>query len=407
MSTILKALRRLEEDSPTAPANTGNPLDAAPATDPHTTAELRDRILAEESVAQSIAAAAQYDSNHTRRIARIAAAATLLTIGLGVGAYVMATRTSPDPTANQSAATLASPPVSAPEVDDIRRGGGRAGILAPQAKTDRAVVSQKPAEEVASGTLAASQPTMVPVPIPVATRSPRTATEGSGVSRSRANESPARAAGATAVAPPRPTPTPTPTPADEEMALAAVTPTPATLSANSARAVARSEASSTATRAKPPTTRSRPKPRVIEKSPPSVSAPQPQSPTSPTSLTSLASPRSSASPRSAPKKQPVESRPAQEPQPPKESKASPDPSPIEHRNQRALPELTIIRTAWHPSADRRSAKIRLEDTDEILNLREGDAVGGLVIREISPSAVVFKAGDVEIRRRVGHEESGN
>jgi hypothetical protein len=42
-----------------------------------------------------------------------------------------------------------------------------------------------------------------------------------------------------------------------------------------------------------------------------------------------------------------------------------------------------------------------------LNLREGDAVGGLVIREISPSAVVFNAGDVEIRRRVGQEESGN
>ena len=400
MSTILKALRRLEEDSPTAPVNAGNPIDAAPAADPHTAAELRDRILAEESVAQSIANAAQYDSNHTRRIARIAAAATLLTIGLGVGAYVMATRTSSDPIANEIAATLESQPVSTPEVDDIRRGRARAGIVAPQAKSDRAVVSQKPAEEVPSGTHAASQPTMVPVPIPVATRSPKTATEPSGVPRSRANESPARAAGATAVAPPRSTPTP----ADEEMALAAVTPTPATLSANSARAVARPEASSTATRAKPPTTRSRPKPRVIEKSPPSVSAPQPQSPTS---LTSLTSPRSSASPRSAPKKQPVESRPAQEPQPPKESKASPDPSPIEHRNQRALPELTIIRTAWHPSADRRSAKIRLEDTDEILNLREGDAVGGLVIQEISPSAVVFKAGDVEIRRRVGHEESGH
>ena len=400
MSTILKALRRLEEDSPTAPVNTGNPIDAAPATDPHTAAELRDRILAEESVAQSIANAAQYDSNHTRRIARIAAAATLLTIGLGVGAYVMATRTSSDPIANEIAATLESQPVSTPEVDDIRRGGERAGIVAPQAKSDRAVVLQKPAEEVPSGTRAASQPTMVPVPIPVADGSPATATEPSGVSRSRVNESPARAAGATAVA----SPSPTPTPADEEMALAAVTPTPATLSANSARAVARPEASSTATRAKPPTTRSRPKPRVIEKSPPSVSAPQPQSPTS---LTSLTSPRSSASPRSAPKKQPVESRPAQEPQPPKESKASPDPSPIEHRNQRALPELTIIRTAWHPSADRRSAKIRLEDTDEILNLREGDAVGGLVIQEISPSAVVFKAGDVEIRRRVGHEESGH
>jgi hypothetical protein len=86
---------------------------------------------------------------------------------------------------------------------------------------------------------------------------------------------------------------------------------------------------------------------------------------------------------------------------------SPEPSPVEHLDRPGLPELTIIRTAWHPAADRRSAKIRLEATDEILNLREGDAVGGLVIQEISPSAVVFKAGDVEIRRRVGHGGSGS
>jgi hypothetical protein len=394
MSTILKALRRLEEDSPTAPANTGNPIDAAPTTDPRTADGLRDRILAEESVAQSIAAASRYDSNRTRRIARITAAATLLTIGLGVGVYVMLTRTSSEPIANEIAATRESQPVSTPEVDDIRGREGRAGIVALQAKTDRAVVSQKPAEEVPSGTNVESQPPMVPVPIPVADRSPTTSTQGSVVSRSTANEPPARSAGATAIAPP----SPTPIPADEEMALAAVTPTPATLSANSARAIAKPEASSTTALAKPPTSRSRPKPRAIEKSPPSVSAPQPTSSKSPTPPTS---------PRSAPKKQPAESKPAREPQPPKESKASPDPSPIEHLNRRALPELTIIRTAWHPSADRRSAKIRLEDTDEILNLREGDAVGGLVIREISPSAVVFKAGDVEIRRRVGHEESGN
>ncbi len=396
MSTILKALRRLEEDSPNAPANTGNPIDAAPTTDPLSADGLRDRILAEESVAQSIAAASRYDSHRTRRIARITAAATLLTIGLGVGVYVMLTRTSSEPIANEIAATRESQPVSTPEVDNIRGREGRAGIVALQAKTDRAVVSQKPAEEVPSGPNAASQPPLVPVPILVAGRSPTTSTQGSGVSRSTANEPPTRSAGATAIAPP--SPSPTPTPADEEMALAAVTPTPATLSANSARVVAKPEASSTATLAKPPASRRRPKPRAIEKSPPSVSAPQPTASKSPTPPTS---------PRSAPKKQPAESKPAREPQPPKESKASPDPSPIEHLNRRVLPELTIIRTAWHPSADRRSAKIRLEDTDEILNLREGDAVGGLVIGEISPSAVVFKAGDVEIRRRVGHEESGN
>jgi hypothetical protein len=397
MSTILKALRRLEEDSPTAPAKTGNPIDAAPATDAHTADELRDRILAEESVAQSIAAAAQHDSDRTQRIARITAAAALLTIGLGVGAYVIATRTSSDPIPNEIATTRESQPLSAPEVDDTRVREGRAKIVALQARTDRAVVSQTPGEEVPSGTGTESQPPVVPVPIPVADRSPTTSTQGSGVSRSTANEPPARSAGATAIAPS----SPTPTPADEEMALAAVSPTPATLSANAARAVAKPEASSKATAAKAPASRRRPKPMAVKENPPSVSAPQPSSPKSPTS------PRSSTLARSAPKKQPAESKPARKSQPPKESAASPAPSPIEHVNRRALPELTIIRTAWHPSADRRSAKIRLEDSDEILNLREGDAVGGLVIREISPSAVVFNAGDVEIRRRVGQEESGN
>ena len=109
MSTILKALRRLEEDSPTAPVNTGNPNDAAPATDPHTAAELRDRILAEEFAAQA-AAVAQHESGRTRRFALIGAAA-LLTLAVGVGAYMMSTRTSSDQSADLVAAT---PPPSSP-----------------------------------------------------------------------------------------------------------------------------------------------------------------------------------------------------------------------------------------------------------------------------------------------------
>jgi hypothetical protein len=60
-----------------------------------------------------------------------------------------------------------------------------------------------------------------------------------------------------------------------------------------------------------------------------------------------------------------------------------------------------MRTAWHPTPDRRSTKVRLESTDEVLTLHEGDAVGGLVVQEITPSAVIFTTGDVEIRRRVG------
>jgi hypothetical protein len=94
------------------------------------------------------------------------------------------------------------------------------------------------------------------------------------------------------------------------------------------------------------------------------------------------------------------SRPAPKSQP------NPESSSIARLDRPDLSDLTIIRTAWHPSADRRTAKIRLEDTNEIMNLREGDAIGGLVIMKISPSAVLFKAGDVEVRHRVGHPGSG-
>jgi hypothetical protein len=83
------------------------------------------------------------------------------------------------------------------------------------------------------------------------------------------------------------------------------------------------------------------------------------------------------------------------------------PGQVERVTSLHIPDLTILRTAWHPDPDRRSAKIRLESTNEILNLREGDAVGGLVVQGISPSAVVFKAGEVEIRRRVGQAGSRN
>ena len=66
-----------------------------------------------------------------------------------------------------------------------------------------------------------------------------------------------------------------------------------------------------------------------------------------------------------------------------------------------LPEVTVVRTAWHPKPERRSAKVRIVETDELVTVREGDEVAGLVLQEITPSAVVFSAGDVEIRRRVG------
>jgi hypothetical protein len=69
----------------------------------------------------------------------------------------------------------------------------------------------------------------------------------------------------------------------------------------------------------------------------------------------------------------------------------------------APPRLLVTGTEWHPDAARRVAHVQLEGRDGALALREGDAVGSLVVREIEPSGVVFRLGDVELRRRVGEE----
>jgi hypothetical protein len=74
---------------------------------------------------------------------------------------------------------------------------------------------------------------------------------------------------------------------------------------------------------------------------------------------------------------------------------------VERIDHRGLPDVVVLRTTWHPTPERRSANIRLEGTGEVVTLREGDAISGLVLQEILPSSVLFRAGEVELRRRVG------
>jgi len=83
-----------------------------------------------------------------------------------------------------------------------------------------------------------------------------------------------------------------------------------------------------------------------------------------------------------------------------ESRAEESPA-VERIDNRGLPDVIVLRTSWHPSADRRSARIRIGLDGEQQTLREGDAVGGLVVQEITPSSVLFRVGEVEIRRKVG------
>jgi hypothetical protein len=67
----------------------------------------------------------------------------------------------------------------------------------------------------------------------------------------------------------------------------------------------------------------------------------------------------------------------------------------------SLPSLVVERTLWHPSAGRRLAVLEVEGRAGPVELREGDAVGDLVVLQIDPGGVVFLHRGVEIRRRVG------
>ncbi len=70
--------------------------------------------------------------------------------------------------------------------------------------------------------------------------------------------------------------------------------------------------------------------------------------------------------------------------------------------QRAkLPTLSVEKTIWHPNADRRVAVLKLIDTDEVLRLKEGDAVGPLVVKVIKPGSVLFDHDGIEIVYNVG------
>jgi hypothetical protein len=66
-----------------------------------------------------------------------------------------------------------------------------------------------------------------------------------------------------------------------------------------------------------------------------------------------------------------------------------------------VPALRVERTVWHPVAERRLALIEFEQSAERREIREGDAVGPLVVSKIEPSGVVFVHDGIELRRRIG------
>ncbi len=74
---------------------------------------------------------------------------------------------------------------------------------------------------------------------------------------------------------------------------------------------------------------------------------------------------------------------------------------VPHIQHLAVPDFSIKRTVWHPIPARRVAVILLAATEEAIHVGEGDSMGPLIVKEIKPSRVVFLHGEVEIERRVG------
>jgi hypothetical protein len=66
-----------------------------------------------------------------------------------------------------------------------------------------------------------------------------------------------------------------------------------------------------------------------------------------------------------------------------------------------LPSLRVAQTRWHPDAARRTALVEVEAGAGVREVREGDALGPVVVTAIEPSGVVFSHEGIELRRRVG------
>jgi hypothetical protein len=96
----------------------------------------------------------------------------------------------------------------------------------------------------------------------------------------------------------------------------------------------------------------------------------------------------------------VSARPPIPEAPPEPLESQPaDLEPLLHRAP--VPDLVISSTTWHPDAERRLAIVRVAGRDEPVQLREGDAVGPLVLLEIKPTGVVFLHDGIEVSRPVG------
>ncbi len=92
--------------------------------------------------------------------------------------------------------------------------------------------------------------------------------------------------------------------------------------------------------------------------------------------------------------------PRREPEPAPEPAIAPEPQ-REMAVVPTRPEVSVERTQWHPTPAKRSALVRVGPSGETRELHEGDALEGVLVKEIRPSGVLFLFEGEEFKRGVG------
>ena len=108
-------------------------------------------------------------------------------------------------------------------------------------------------------------------------------------------------------------------------------------------------------------------------------------------------PKATPAPKPAPS-QVAAAEPAPKPEPRPAAKPKP---PAPAPEVAPLPGLLVEKTLWHPRPERRSAWLRLEGEDASRRVVEGDVVSGLLVAEIEPSGIVLERDGKRFVRGLG------
>lgn len=115
-------------------------------------------------------------------------------------------------------------------------------------------------------------------------------------------------------------------------------------------------------------------------------------------------PEPTRAPAATPPTATLRATPVREPTPASDPSAGDAPAQRAEQESALDPERPVVwveRTRWHPTPEKRSAWVRAGASGESRELREGDAIGGVVVKEVRPSGVLFVYDGAEFKRGVG------